>query len=173
MSVKVKVNWNILATLKINGKGGRVRIGWRENTKYNDNTPVAKVAQIQEFGAKIPVTDKMRKWFAAQGFPLNKHTKKIVIPPRAFVRKTANQYKSKWMDAFRNDLVKVINGKMSLEQAFNRMGVRAQGDLKQIISDFNEPPNSPMTIAKKGFNNPLVDTGIMLSTVDYQVEVGE
>ena len=50
---------------------------------------------------------------------------------------------------------------------------RAQGDLKQMIAEFSTPANSPMTIAKKGFNNPLVDTGIMLDTVDYDVEVGE
>ena len=173
MSVKIKVNWDILLTLKSMGKGGRVRIGWREDTKYDDNTPVAKVAQIQEFGARIPVTDKMRKWFAVQGFPLSKHTTEIVIPPRAFVRQTADKNKKDWMWKFRDDLVKVLDGKMEFEQALNRVGVRAQGDLKQMIAEFSTPANSPMTIAKKGFNNPLVDTGIMLDTVDYDVEVGE
>lgn len=173
MSVKVKLNWDIIATLKINKLGGRVRVGWREDTKYDDGTPVYKIAQIQEYGARIPVTDKMRKWFAVQGFPLSKHTTEIVIPPRAFIRQTSDNNKKKWVEQFRNSLVKVLDGKMTFEQAMNRLGVVIQGDVKETISTFSEPANSPMTIAMKGKDTPLRDTGIMLATVDYEVETND
>ena len=173
MSVNIKVNWDILLTLKAMEKGGRVKVGWREDTKYDDGTPVYKIAQIQEYGARIPVTDKMRKWFAVQGFPLSKHTTEIVIPPRAFIRQTADNNKKKWVEQFRNSLVKVLDGKMTFEQAMNRLGVVIQGDVKETISTFNEPANSPMTIAMKGKDTPLRDTGIMLATVDYEVETND
>lgn len=173
MSVKVKLNWDIIATLKINKLGGRVRVGWREDTKYDDGTPVYKIAQIQEYGARIPVTDKMRKWFAVQGFPLSKHTTEIVIPPRAFIRQTSDNNKKKWVEQFRNNLVKVLDGKMTFEQAMNRLGVVIQGDIKETISTFSEPHNSPMTIAMKGKDTPLRDTEIMLTTVDYEVETND
>lgn len=173
MSVKVKVNWDIIHTLKIMEKGGRVKVGWREDTKYDDNTPVYKIAQIQEYGARIPVTDKMRKWFAVQGFPLSKHTTEIVIPPRAFMRQTSDKHKKEWMWKFREYLVKVLDGKITFEQAMNRLGAVIQGDIKETISTFSEPANSPMTIAMKGFNAPLRNTGIMLETVDYEVETND
>ena len=173
MSVNVKVNWDILTTLKLMEKGGRVKVGWREDTKYDDGTPVYKIAQIQEYGARIPVTDKMRKWFAVQGFPLSKHTTEIIIPPRAFMRQTSDNHKKEWMWKFREYLVKVLDGKMTFEQAMERLGLTIQGDVKETISTFSEPHNSPMTIAMKGKDTPLRNTGIMLATVDYEVETNE
>lgn len=173
MSVNVKVNWAIISALKSAKKGGRLKVGWREETKYDDNTPVYKIAQIQEFGARIPVTDKMRKWFAVQGFPLSKNKTEIIIPPRAFLRKTADNNRNKWMESFARYLIKVLDGKMTLETAFNKLGVIIQGDIKETISTFSDPPNSPMTIAMKGFNAPLRNTGIMLDTVDFEVETND
>lgn len=174
MSVNVKVNWDILLTLKAMEKGGRVKVGWREDTKYDDGTPVYKIAQIQEYGARIPVTDKMRKWFAVQGFPLSKHTTEIVIPPRAFIRQTSDNNKKEWMRRFRNYLVKVLDGKLTFEQAMESLGVVIQADIKKTISNFDDPPNSPMTIAMKGFNAPLRSKHpIMMTTVDFEVETNE
>lgn len=173
MSVKVKIDWFTLKVLESAKLGGRVQVGWREQTKYDADTPVYKVAQIQEYGARIPVTDKMRKWFAVQGFPLSKHTTEIVIPPRAFMRKTVDNHQKEWVDKFKNDLVKVFDGKMTLEKAMDKLGAIIQGDLKETISTFSEPANSPMTIAMKGFNAPLRNTGVMLDTVDYEVETND
>ena len=46
----------------------------------------AWLAGIHEYGCKIPVTPKMRAWFAYQGFPLKKSTTVITIPERSFLR---------------------------------------------------------------------------------------
>lgn len=174
MSVKIKVNWDILSALKVMGKGGRVKVGWREDTKYDDDTPVYKIAEIQEYGARIPVTDKMRKWFAYQGFPLKKTTTEIVIPPRAFVRQTADKNKSEWINKFRNSLIKVLKKQITFEQAMEQLGVRIVGDLKETISNFSEPPNSPMTIAMKGKNTPLRGKHpLMLTEIDFEVETND
>lgn len=40
------------------------------------------IARIMEGGATIPVTNRMRKWFAAQGMPLKSTTAALKIPPR-------------------------------------------------------------------------------------------
>lgn len=40
------------------------------------------IARVIEGGATIPVTDKMRKWFAAKGKPLRKTTAAIIVPAR-------------------------------------------------------------------------------------------
>ena len=49
------------------------------------------------------------------------------------------------------------------------MGQGISGQLKQSIVDTNEPPLAASTIARKGFAKPLVDTGHMLQSVDYEV----
>lgn len=40
------------------------------------------LARVMEGGATVPVTERMRKWFAAQGKPLKRTTVALKIPPR-------------------------------------------------------------------------------------------
>ena len=51
------------------------------------NTPKGvSIAAVQEFGATIRVTDKMRGYLHSVGLHLKPDTKAIVIPPRPFLR---------------------------------------------------------------------------------------
>jgi hypothetical protein len=50
------------------------------------------------------------------------------------------------------------------------MGAGIAGQLRQSIIDLVAPPLAPSTIKRKGFDKPLIDQGIMLSSVDYEVE---
>lgn len=52
-------------------------------------------------------------------------------------------------------------------------GEAVSGQLRQQIVDTISPPNAPSTIARKGFDKPLVDTGHMLNSVDYEVKAHE
>ena len=171
MSVKVNINKDIIKGLEQLKNSGKVRVGWREDTKYDENTPVYKIAAIQEYGARIPVTEKMRGWFLANGFPLSKDKKEIIIPPRAFIRQTSDKNKSKWNNLLVKYLVDTILGKITFEQMLMRLGATIEGDIKETISNFTDPPNSSMTIAMKGKNTPLRNTGTMLETVDFEVEI--
>jgi hypothetical protein len=42
--------------------------------------------------------------------------------------------------------------------------------LQQSIRDTNDPPLAQATIARKGFAKPLIDTSVMINSVDYEVE---
>ena len=42
--------------------------------------------------------------------------------------------------------------------------------LQSVIRVWTEPPNAPRTIAKKGKDDPLVDTELMLNSVDHRIE---
>jgi phage gpG-like protein len=46
----------------------------------------ALIASVHEFGCKIRVTEKMRKFLHAQGLHLRKDTEYITIPQRSFLR---------------------------------------------------------------------------------------
>lgn len=57
------------------------------------------IAVVQEFGAVISVTGKMRRWFASQGYPLRKDTKVIVVPRRALFKPVYEENQRKIQDA--------------------------------------------------------------------------
>lgn len=123
---------------------GKVRVGFLESATYPDGTPVAMVAAIQDFGAP------------AAG-----------IPPRPFFRNMVAKKSREWPEAIRQLLV--ANG-YDVEKTLTMVGEAIAGQLRQSIVDTNEPPLAPSTIARKGHSKPLVDTGHMLQSVDYEVE---
>jgi hypothetical protein len=50
------------------------------------------------------------------------------------------------------------------------MGEDIKGGLQESINNFTDPPLSPVTIARKGFSKPLIDTSHMLNSITYEVE---
>jgi phage gpG-like protein len=53
----------------------------------------ALVAAVHEFGCKIKVTEKMRRFLHTQGLHLRKDTEYITIPQRSYLRKTFDEQK--------------------------------------------------------------------------------
>ena len=49
------------------------------------------------------------------------------------------------------------------------MGELLAGQLRASIIAMKSPPNAPSTIRKKGFDDPLIDTGHMLNSVDFEI----
>ena len=168
IKVNLNINNDLLNRIR-NIKSGKVEVGWREDTKYDDGTQVAKVAEINEFGATIKVTDKMRKWFLVQGFPLNKNTTEIHIPARSFVRSTCDEKNKEWSDILNSRLQKVFEGELTMEQALLQLGLVIKGNIQEKITQITTPPNSAMTVAMKGKNKPLINTGFMQETIDVEV----
>ena len=66
-------------------------------------------------------------------------------------------------------LRKVREGKIKLDVAANMVGAKAAAIMKNTIRDLDEPPNAPATIAKKKSSNPLVDTGLLMQSVPWEV----
>lgn len=57
-------------------------------------------------------------------------------------------------------------------QTLNRVGLVAAGEVQMYITELRTPPNAPSTIAAKGSDNPLIDTGAMRASVTYQIQRG-
>jgi phage gpG-like protein len=124
-----------------NKKG--VRVGFLENARYPDGTPVAMVAAIQNFGAP-----------------------KVGIPPRPFFTNMVAQGRPTWGKVVAASL-KAAD--FDTSKALKLVGEHVAGELRQSIRDTNSPALKPATVARKGFAKPLVDTGHMLNSVDYEV----
>lgn len=125
-------------------KASVVKVGFLEGATYPDGTPVAEVAALNNFGAP------------AAG-----------IPARPFFTNMIVAKSPAWGEKFARVLQAA---EYDVELALARMGEGIAGQLRQSIVDTNTPENAPATIAKKGFDDPLVETGHMLASVDKEVE---
>lgn len=122
-----------------------VKVGFLEGATYPDGTPVALIASIQNFGAP------------SQG-----------IPPRPFFSNMIDKHGGEWGDDTAELLMRT-NGDAA--ETLGLMGEHLSGQVRDEIIATNEPPLKPATIArKKGRTKPLIDTSVMLNSVDYEVE---
>lgn len=164
-------------------------VGFLENATYPDGgLPVAAVAMIQEFGATInrpagKITVYRRRNKAGTGFARNGRFVKqkeanfssthdhdaytIHIPPRPFFRTMIAQNEKTWAP----ELARLLKRPdMNPLTALNIMGALIRTQLQASIIAMNEPPNAPATIRAKRAAKPLVDTVLMLRSVNFAVE---
>lgn len=87
-------------------------------------------------------------------------------PPRPFFRNMIADEKSKWGEAVAHSL-RLTNYDAS--RTMGQMGELISGQLRKSITTLVSPPLSPVTIAKKGFDKPLIEYGDMLNAVAYEV----
>ena len=92
------------------------------------------------------------------------------IPERPFMRNAMRNNSQKYRNALRNSAAKIMRGKTTTDVVLAKLGNLAQDDIKASITSLSSPPNSPVTIARKGSSNPLIDTGEMRGDVRYKVE---
>lgn len=144
------------------------RAGYIKRKKYPNGLDVGKNALIQEYGAVIHVTDKMRKWFAAQGYPLKRTTTEIVIPPRPFLRKALKGHKE-WVKYVNEMFDANQDGHITLKQIAMNVALMMQDAIQEAISSNIPPENSAMTRERKKSSSTLIDTGLLRSSVQSEV----
>lgn len=127
-----------------------VAVGVFESAKYEDGTPVAGVAAVQEFGS-----------------PQNG------IPPRPFMRTTVDDKESDWSDIIARAAKAVMRGDETIESALEKVGIQAAGDIRKTISSITSPALSAATIKKKGSEKPLIESGILLNSITHKVGFNE
>lgn len=130
---------------KMVARPATLRVGFLEGATYPDGTPVGAVATFQEFGT-----------------PNAKHP----IPPRPFFRNMIRDKSGEWGPAMA-DLLK--SNDYDARRVLELTGQAIAGQLRASIIATNAPPLSPVTIRRKGFSKPLIDTGHMLNSIDYEV----
>ena len=121
-----------------------------ETDERGEAKSLAEIAAIQEFGAP-----------------------KASIPERSFMRSTFDAHEDDYTQAASEALGSVIDGDITPMGAMIEVGERMSGDMRLTIYDMKTPPNAPSTIARKGFNDPLVHTGTMARTLRYVAVLGE
>lgn len=121
-----------------------VRVGYQEGATYPDGTPVVSVALWNELGT-------------------------VNIPPRPFIRQTADNNEAKFqskMKSCANDLAKGATA----DKVLNELGTFAKGLLQKEIKDGDFVANAPSTIKQKGSDRPLIDTGLLRQSANYVIK---
>ena len=169
-------------------KGGKLSVGWPEDSTYSDGTLVGMVAAIQEFGAQITIPEhdttlyRMLNKAQTEFLRGGKFVKKskanwsetatvgeynVNIPPRPFLRNAIRENSPDWADQIANLLQ---SNNYNAKRVLRLMGPEIVGQVQDSIDKLMDPPNAPSTVRKKGFDNPLIESGKMKNTVSYEVE---
>lgn len=135
------------------------RVGWFPSAVYEGGQPVAGVAAVQEFGS------------ASRG-----------IPPRSFMRTTAEEKRQEWAQIAAPVVRAAALGRLPGTAPTEAVCLAAEGAVRAKITQIQDPPLSPATIAarkrrlasggkgaKASIGKPLVDTGIMLDSLTSEV----
>jgi len=91
--------------------------------KQTDIT-LAELAAIQEFGAQIQVTPKMRKFLSANGLPLSPNKEVINIPARPFMRQTFDENETMLFRMVDEKDQEVLDRKTTRRRALDRKSTR-------------------------------------------------
>ena len=127
----------------------KVKVGFPEGGgEYPDGTPVVTVAVWNEFGIE---TDTHTQY------------------ERPFFRLAMLDNRAKYRKMNKSFAKKILDGKITIEQALGLLGEEAVADIIDSINELSDPANEPSTIAKKGSSNPLVDTKLMGQSVRAEV----
>lgn len=95
--------------------------------------------------------------------------KSVVIPERSFMRSTFDEKKGDWNKFVQGMLNRVFSFEMSVDQMYEQLGARIQGDIQQKITSLRTPPNAPLTVERKNSSNPLIDSGALRQRVTWVV----
>lgn len=131
----------LVKKIKHQAKKQVLTVGFFDQT-YPDGKRIGKIATINEYG--VPEHNQ---------------------PPRPFMWYTILKNRSKWLDI----LQEVLTENLDVKKSLNILGDVVAEDVSEMIKVFAYPPNAPSTIARKGFNDPLVDTGLMRDSVTWKV----
>ena len=121
-----------------------VRVGFLENATYPDGTKVAMVAALLNFGIA-----NGKAW--------------------PFFTQMIAEKAPGWGEILAGLLV---SNDYDVSRALALMGTGIAGQLREAIQATDSPALAPATIARKGFDKPLIDTGHLFNSVDYEVVEG-
>lgn len=93
----------------------------------------------------------------------------IGVPQRDFMTPASKKWQkffNESLDKLRQELEKE---EVDIDKFLNLMGQKGADIISQEIIALRTPPNSPVTIARKGSSNPLVDSGDMARSTTWQI----
>lgn len=127
-------------------------------------------AYVNEYGAKIEVTEEMRGYLWWKGMNIGKDTKYINIPERSYLRSTFDEEYKDVAKEFGRGFEDVVAGEKSAKKLLHDIGKMLEKAVKEKMKNIDSPSNHPFTVKKKGDDNPLIDDGGLRSKIEYRIK---
>ena len=146
------LGWRQLRSRLLEAEHRHVNVGFPAGQEHKDEDgkhskyTVAQIAAVHEFGAP------------AAG-----------IPERPFMRTALQVGRQKFIQLNRQNLLAMVRGGMTAEQALGQLGAMAQGEVQREIAQGTFAPLKTETIKRKGSDRPLIDTGQMRQSVTWEI----
>lgn len=83
------------------------------------------------------------------------------IPRRAFMELAATTIQPKYRQMLRDAVKRLNAGELKIETVLKAGGAMGEAEVRKAIDDGGWDPNSPETMARKGSEVPLIDSGDM------------
>ena len=123
----------------------QVRVGFQQGTaQEEDGTDICDVAMWNELGTSS-------------------------TPSRPFLAMSVDDNADKINAFLKGQLKLLAQGRTTAEGILKAIGVFQKGLIQEKIKSGDFEPNAPSTIAKKGSDKPLIDTGTMRQSVNFVV----
>lgn len=136
-------------------------VGWFSSARYDEGTPVAAIAAVQENGSP-----------------------KLNIPPRPFIQPAIQKHAGQWRDDLKAGARGILAGTETPESVMEKMGLQVSSQIKEEILTLTSPALKPATVAARqrkmankkttgSLTKPLVDTTLMVNSLTYIVGKNE
>lgn len=91
------------------------------------------------------------------------------IPSRPFIRQSVDNHEGEIIEFLESKKEDILNG-ASAEQVLTEIGIFQKDLMQAEITDGGFAANAPSTVRKKGSSVPLIDSGRMRQSVNYQIK---
>lgn len=92
------------------------------------------------------------------------------VPRRAFFEAAREPIQMLFEASLKRAMPEINRGEVDFNKFLDVVGVKAEHEVRRSIRDGNWSPNSPATVARKGSDRPLIDTGAMVQNVTHIVK---
>lgn len=159
IETEVRKNKDVIGRL-LKLKDGYVKIGWYKGEHESNGLLCSENAYMQEHGFNIK----------------HKNGKTTHVPARPFLTITMNKNEGRWNKLWKDIVKQYIDGKKTLTDVLNRIGIIVQADIRKTLRSNVPPPNADSTrrrkIALGRKPTTLIDTGKMYDNISYDAFEG-
>lgn len=97
-------------------------------------------------------------------------TKSVKIPERSFIRGTVDAKQKEFLKQAEKYLDNFLQSNSNPDAMLDALGRQYRGYMQKYIRDLSSPPNSALTKTVKGSSNPLIDTGALVNSIEWEVK---
>lgn len=95
------------------------------------------------------------------------------IPERPVMRTALSKGKDDAQKLLSKSVSECLNGDISAEMVYEKVGMMLRNVVVETFNENDFVPNSPQTIKEKGSSKPLIDTGALRGSINYEVRERE